>query len=320
MIERDGIVVIGGANADVKSRTDAALVAGTSNPGRTTVAAGGVGRNIAASLAQLGMPVALVSVVGTDALGDLVLTETERAGVDVRAVARFAEHATGIYNAILDADGELVAGVASMHALRALTPDVLVTHDARIAGARWVVLDANLSPETIGAALDLAARSGTRAALEPVSVPKARLLRDALRADRPVALLTPNREELAAMVGVGALDDASLHDACRSLHRDGVALVWVRLGAHGSLLSAAGSDEAVRVPTIPVTDVADVTGAGDAALAAYLWADSHDHDMRTCARFGTAAALLTLRSRSTVTDQLDAATLRAVFDTLPETP
>ena len=38
-VERAGIVVVGGANADVKSRTDAALVSGTSNPGRTTVTA-----------------------------------------------------------------------------------------------------------------------------------------------------------------------------------------------------------------------------------------------------------------------------------------
>lgn len=319
-VERAGIVVIGGANADVKSRTDAALVSGTSNPGRTTVTAGGVGRNIAASLARLGAPVSLVSVVGNDALGDLVLAETSRAGVDVSGVTRHPDTPTGIYNAILDVDGGLVAGVASMHALLALSPEAIDAHDARIAGAQWIVLDANLRPDTLGAALHLAARAGTRVALEPVSVPKARAAREALSAGRPVALITPNRDELAAMVGASVLDDASIYGACAALHRDGVHLVWVRLGAQGSLLSSAATGQAVHIPTLAVHDVTDVTGAGDAALAAYLWAELQGNDPRTCARYGTAAALLTLRSRASVNDQLDAGALRAVFDTLPEVP
>lgn len=324
-MDRVGVVVFGGANADIKSRTDAALVKGTSNPGRTAVSAGGVGRNIAASLAQLEVPVALVSVVGGDALGDLVVTETANAGVDVSGVARPADLPTGIYNAILDADGSLVAGVASMQALRALTADAIATHETRIAAAAWIVLDANLSATALGAALDFAARARTRVALEPVSVPKARAARAELRPDRPVALLTPNLDELAAMVGAPwladtSLDHASLHAACESLHRDGVALVWIRLGEQGSLLSAAGAAHAVHVPTVAVSDVADVTGAGDAALAAYLWAELHGHDIRTSARYGTAAALLTLRSRSSVNDHLDPDALTTAFDTLSEAP
>ena len=43
-------------------------------------------------------------------------------------------------------------------------------------GAGLVVLDGNLSADTLGFALDLAAEAGTRVVLEPVSVPKAAIL------------------------------------------------------------------------------------------------------------------------------------------------
>ncbi|MCV5755554.1 kinase, partial [Escherichia coli] len=44
------VVVVGGANLDVKVRTLAPAVLGTSNPGVSTQAPGGVARNIAENL------------------------------------------------------------------------------------------------------------------------------------------------------------------------------------------------------------------------------------------------------------------------------
>lgn len=61
------LVVVGGTNMDVVARMSAPLVPATSNPGRTRISPGGVGRNIAACLGLLGAPVRLVSAVGDDA-------------------------------------------------------------------------------------------------------------------------------------------------------------------------------------------------------------------------------------------------------------
>jgi pseudouridine kinase len=49
------VVVIGGANVDVKGRASGPYLSGTSNPGRVTVSPGGVGLNIAESLSRLGV-------------------------------------------------------------------------------------------------------------------------------------------------------------------------------------------------------------------------------------------------------------------------
>ena len=81
------IVVLGGANIDIKAKVTAPNRLGTSNPGIVSTSAGGVGRNIAHNLARLGADVALISVVRNDVHGDAVLAETRRAGVDVSRVA-----------------------------------------------------------------------------------------------------------------------------------------------------------------------------------------------------------------------------------------
>ena len=75
--QQQRVVVIGGANMDFKSRTLGAAIPTTSNPGTTQQAVGGVGRNIAENLARLGISVSLISAVGRDALGDILLSETE---------------------------------------------------------------------------------------------------------------------------------------------------------------------------------------------------------------------------------------------------
>src|SRR6266850_5910429 len=63
------VVCIGGANMDIKCRIAGKTVMGSSNPGATVLAPGGVARNVAHNLARLGVGAALVSAVGRDAFG-----------------------------------------------------------------------------------------------------------------------------------------------------------------------------------------------------------------------------------------------------------
>src|SRR6478736_3964917 len=170
--EEPSVVVVGGANMDVKARSTRAVVRGTSNPGTATMSAGGVGRNVAENLARLGTRTHLVAAVGADALGDQVLSATSGAGVHVEHVRRSAR-ATGTYTAVLDADGELVVAVADMVATDELDAEHVNAARDRLATASLVVLDGNLAAGTPTLALDLAVAAGARVVLEPVSVPKA---------------------------------------------------------------------------------------------------------------------------------------------------
>ena len=275
------MVVVGGANVDVKARTTARLVAATSNPGTVVRTPGGVGRNIAENLARLGGRVALVSVVGSDPDGDWLLQETALAGVDVAPVLRGGR--TGRYVAVLDADGDLVVGVSDMAATDAVTPEVL-DHDL-LRSAALVVVDGNLPVPTVDAVLAL----GVRVVIDPVSVAKAARISPLLSGKRPVFAITPNQDELAAM---GSVAD---------LHRRGVEVVWVRRGPAGSLLSTPEGE--VDLPAPAVTPV-DVTGAGDAMLAAFCHRVLAGDALAEAAAYGHRAAALTVASPHTVVPDL----------------
>jgi pseudouridine kinase len=313
--ELPSVVVVGGSNLDVKARTSAPMQAGTSNPGSGAMAAGGVGRNIAENLARLGTRTLLVSSVGHDPAGEMVLAQSAAAGVVLDHIHR-TDRATGTYVALLDHGGELVAAVSDMAATDELGPEQVGRARDAIAAASLLVLDGNLLPATLAATLDLAHAADVPAVIEPVSAPKAARLAGQLTADRPLYAITPNRDELEALTGTRARTPRQVRAAADGLHTRGVRLVWVRLGAAGSLLSERlddGTTTRTDLTAVPTT-VDDVTGAGDAMLAAFCHAVLEGEDPVAAARLGHAAAALTIASPHTVRPDLTPRLLRSVAD------
>lgn len=287
-----GIVVIGGANVDVKAQSDRPAIEHTSNPGRATTSSGGVARNIAENLARLGDQVHLISVVGRDPLGDELLDYTGASGVDVGCVVR-TNRPTGTYTAVLDSDGELLVAIADMSAVEELDPPALRARADLIRQAGLIVADGNLRRDSLEELLDLA--DGVRVIVEPVSVPKVSRWREVI--DERVFALTPGREELAALSGMPTQTDDELVAASRVLHDKGVQAVWVSLGDQGSLLSTIRDTE--WFPAIPGM-VTDVTGAGDAMLAAFCHVLLEEGTLAEAVRLGHAAAAVTVGSPHTV--------------------
>ena len=304
--ERPGAVVVGGANVDLKARSKARATGHTSNPGHGSMAPGGVARNIAENLARLGDRVHLVSVVGRDPLGDNLLEHTAAAGVRIEHVAR-TDEPTGTYTAVLDVDGELLVAIADMEATAELGPDQLRAARDVIATAGVLVLDGNLGRDAFESALDLS--EGVRPIFEPVSVPKAAALKDAV--DARIYAVTPNRDELAALTDLPTRTDRQVRTAARALHAKGVELVWIRLGERGSLLST--TDRAITIQALPTT-VQDVTGAGDSMLGAFCHVLLQGGSPEEAALFGHAAAALTIASPHTVRPDLTPRLVQAVLD------
>jgi pseudouridine kinase len=285
--ETGDVVVVGGMNMDTLARISGETVPASSNPGATASAHGGVGRNVAENLARLGSPVRLIGVVGQDAHGDALLDHLTTLDVDVRGVRRTDGCATGTYTAVLDHRGDLVIGVADMAATESLGPDDI--DDELLRDASWMVLDGNLPRETIAHCLGLAERAELPVVLDPVGVTKASRL-------GPLPGLhtfTPNRDELRAWAGTDDVDAARAH-----AHAQGIDVVWLREGADGSTLHT-GDGTTTRL-RLPAADVVDVTGAGDAMLAAYVHRLRAGDAVVQAGWFATAAAWLTVQSSTTV--------------------
>lgn len=283
------VVVIGGANIDIKAKSNNRNILGTSNPGEVTISAGGVGRNIAHNLARLGADVALISVVGNDAHGDLLIEQTSAAGVDVTAIFR-QTFATGTYVALLDSNGELVTALSDMRAVEIITPQFMASHFDKLQAAQLVVADCNLPLATLHAIAEVAAH---KLVIETVSVPKCEKLLQ-VAAKTPILLTMPNFDQVEQLTGT-----REIQEAIKKLHQHGIQNIVIHAGAEGAF--ASDGKIISHIPTQASGKIVDVTGAGDAAVAGLLFGLLQGESLEVAAASGQAqAARVIASSRSTL--------------------
>jgi len=298
------VVVVGGANIDIKVTIAGATIPATSNPGTATVSIGGVGRNIAHNLARLGTPTRLISAVGRDPEGDRLLSETAAAGVDVAAVRR-GRGKTGVYSAVLDRTGELVIGVSAMDIVDEITQRFLGRNRTSIAGAAFVVADCNLQRSSLQWLQQCAKENGRALVVEPVSAVKVEKLSAILRRGAEIHTVTPNAQQLEVLSGRDLKSLGAIQQAARRLHARGVLNVLVGLGPDGALLSTTQGDE-VKQHHIPAPQAkpVDVTGGGDAHVAGYVAGLVSGMRPLQAALLGQAAAGLAVSSTETVSRKM----------------
>ena len=283
------IIVIGGANLDIKAKSIEVNHFGTSNPSSISTSPGGVGRNIAHNLARLGAKVGLIAAIGTDPQGEAVLEATRAAGVDTSRIRALAP-ATGTYIAVLNPDGELVTAMSDMRAADMLTPDVVMQFEIDILAATFVVADCNLPLKTLEI---IASVARNKLFIEPVSVPKSAKLAALLKQGQ-VFMASPNLDQIENLTGT-----RDIFDGIKALHDMGLQHVVAHAGAEGAFVS--DGDDIEHVPAQSSGSIIDVTGAGDAAVAGLLFGLLQGDDLVTAASFGqTLAGRVIASSRSTL--------------------
>ena len=126
------LVVVGSAAVDITARADPVPGAANHNhttaPGVVSLTSGGVGRNVAEAAhrilssrsKELSDDVVLVSPIGDDAFGQLLISESSRIGLRTDGFIRLPAARTAVCNMVLDSAGDLTGGVADMDVIRTL--------------------------------------------------------------------------------------------------------------------------------------------------------------------------------------------------------
>lgn len=123
--------------------------------------------------------------------------------------------------------------------------------------------------------------------------------RYALRSYRGATLLTPNEHEVRDAFHLPSLEVRGLVRAGEELRRRAAAsAVWITRGSDGMLVLERGR-RPVHVPIIGTSDVADVTGAGDAVSAAATLALAAGASQVEAAVLATYAASVVVMKRGT---------------------
>lgn len=119
------VLGIGGANIDVHGKSRVPVVMRDSNPGHLRTSAGGVTRNVMENLSRLGLRTKLISAVGADLYGEMVLRSSAAAGIDISGVVTVPGAASSCYISVLDQKGDMLVAMSDMGILENVTPELV---------------------------------------------------------------------------------------------------------------------------------------------------------------------------------------------------
>lgn len=293
------VLCVGGANIDTKIRSLAPIRPATSNPSRITRSCGGVARNVAANLALLRLPVSLLAFTGDDSESDWLLQQTARLGVDCRACTSLSDFRTGNYTAFLDSDGELFVAAVDMTLYDRLSTDSLKNAWNRCAPSAALFLDTNLPAPALEFVITESRKRALPLIVDPVSVSKSERLPRNLEG---ITWLLPNWDEAVRLAGLdchGVNDPAEI---CSRILERGAEGVIITLGSRG-IAGASRTGFQCRLPA-STTTIVDVTGAGDAWAAGFLFGMMTGQLVSLCCRLGMGMSRLTLGSPDSICSDL----------------
>jgi ribokinase len=243
---------------------------------------GGKGSNQAVAAARAGAAVTFISKTGTDDFAAVADATWEREGISVR-VQRDASRPTGaafIYVNELTGENAIIVvpGAAA-----AITPaDVDAAADAIREAAVFVTqLEQPIAAARRG--LEVARAANVLTVLNPA--PAAELDDDIY----PLCdFVTPNETEASLLTGVQVESIDAARRAGDILLEKGVGTAIITLGEAGALLH--GRDQSILLPAFNAGRVVETAGAGDAFNGAFAAALASGLSPPEAARFGCAAA------------------------------
>ena len=231
---------------------------------------GGAPANVAVHAAGLGAEALMISAVGSDDRGSEALKRLAGFGVDCSAVARLADHPTGVVRVSVDGAGLPSYEIAAGSAWDCVPWSAAVERVAQRADAVCFGTLAQRSPVSRATILRAVAATREHAwRLFDVNLRQAYydagVLAESLELATAVKLNQEELPEVARLCGIGnAPPVKQLRALCE---RFGLRLAALTRGASGSLLV---SRHGVWGAPAPHTKIADTVGAGDAFSAALL--------------------------------------------------
>ncbi len=287
------IACAGGANMDIQGFSSAPINMRDSNPGSVRLCPGGVGRNIAENLARLGAPVTMISAVGNDYFGQMILQSCKDAGIDISGIDVIPNARSSSYLVLTDSDGDMLAAISDMHIIKQLEADFILRHADILDQADVIVLDPNLSPQ----ALDTLTSGWSHKPIcaDPISTAYARTLRKYLSR---LSMVKCNLQEAEIFADTAITCEAELDQAADRVLEAGTGCIIITSGENGVFYKDR-SGMKIRKRHEPLKPVS-ATGAGDAFTAAMVYSIMKEMPPDDSLELAMRAAEITLMDPLTV--------------------
>lgn len=291
------VIGIGGANIDMHGKSKKPIVMRDSNPGILHLSTGGVTRNILENIAKLGLSTSLLSAVGDDAYGTMIIDDCKTIGISTEYLAVLPQERSSTYVSIMDDDGDMLIAMSDMDILKAMGKEFIEERLPALQNCKLCICDGNLSAAAVEALLEHAT---VPVFCDPVSTAWAKTL---IPYAHKFHALKPNKLEAEVLSGVAITNESTLQKAADTLLQKGLSEIYISLGADG-IFYKDKTGNTYHKRSRPLKQIVNATGAGDAAMAGIVYGTLHNLPYQEKVHFALAASIVALQGYNTINENM----------------
>lgn len=289
--DRPYVTVVGGANIDIVGLPYKKLSIKDSNPGKVGISLGGVGRNIGENLSRLGIDTRLITVLGDDIYGKLMVEEGMKIGLDMSESLTIVGGETSIYMAILDEVGDMNLAISSMDISEQMSVPFIREKKGLIENSILCIVDTNIPREVLE---HMVSNFKVDFFLDTVSTTKAERVKDIMGYFHTIK---PNKLEAEILSGMEIIEKRDLKKVASYFIDMGVERVFITLGEDGVYYLDRQDEMHIKSPEISIINA---TGAGDAFMAGLAYSYFNGLDIKDTLKFSIGASIITLENETTI--------------------
>jgi len=255
-----------------------------------TYAAGGDAYNEAYALTRLGVPVKLISSVGSDLWGDFIIKTGKKAGIDMEYVVFQKKYPTTISLVVIREEGErnfIVARESSAMFFESEALDKPSIEKAKILSLASLYSSYEMDNAFLEAA-KAAKKAGAIITADTTSSLDLLTLQSRAELLSLLDFIFPNYEEASRIT-----KETSPDGIAKAFLKYGVKNVVIKTGINGCYIQ--NSEEKFEVPAYKNTRLVDTTGAGDNFAAGFIYGLFNDLPISQCAAYANAAAAISIQ-------------------------
>ena len=291
------VIGIGGANIDIHGKSKRPIVMRDSNPGILHLSAGGVTRNILENVTKLGLSTSLLSAVGDDIYGTMILANCKTVGIRTEHLAVLPQERSSSYISIMDDEGDMLIAMSDMDILKAMGKEFIEERLPALQNCKLCICDGNLSASAIEAILE---HASTPVFCDPVSTAWAKAL---VPYAHKFYALKPNKLEAEVLSGIAITNETTLQDAANTLLQKGLSEIYISLGADGIFYKDRAGNT-YHKKSRPLKTIINATGAGDAAMAGIVYGTLHNLSYQEKVHFALASSIVALQGYNTINENM----------------
>ena len=291
--------VIGVVFLDIKGFPFGSYDPRGTNLGNIVMTHGGVARNVAENLANLGENVGMITMVDDDALGNEMKSRLEEAGVSLENAVITPRKGMGMWLAVFNEQNDLTGSISHMPTPEPMEELFEKTGEEIVKNADTVVLEMDVSEKLAERVIGLCNRYNKKVYVIVANMRVILARRDLMYKTSCVIL---NEIEAGRLFDANLqhlTPDQMLASAKPLAEKAGIRQMVVTMGVNGCVYMDFERQVFGHCPPIP-TVVQDTTGAGDAFFSATVTALSNGKNLEDAVKYGTKLASLTLSTPESV--------------------